>query len=174
MNALRRTRKKTGLTQVQAARLIGVSRRTYQIYEEKGKINDMYDEVLARLKEKGLNEKGPTLLTIKSIKRTCSAIFAKHKEVRCAYLFGSYAREEATINSDVDLLVVSDTMGLKFYGLASELEEALGKSVDLLTHRQLENNEAFLVRFLEEGVRIYGQRSNKITSRVNSHSHQFD
>ena len=161
MNALRRTRKKTGLTQVQAARLIGVSRRTYQIYEEKGKINDMYDEVLARLKEKGLNEKGPTLLTIKSIKRTCSAIFAKHPQVQCAYLFGSYARDEATVDSDVDILIVAPELkGLDFAGLHHELRTALKKDVDLINHTTLLNSEKMLRDLLNKGVKIYGQRTS--------------
>ena len=161
MNALKRIRKKTGLTQVQAARLIGVSRRTYQIYEEKGKINDMYNEVLTSLKNKGLNEKWPALLTIKSIKATCSEIFAKYPQVQCAYLFGSYARDEATENSDVDLLIVAPQLkGFNFASLHHDLRAALKKDVDLVNHTTLLNSEKMLRDLMIQGVKIYGQRTS--------------
>lgn len=156
MNTLKEVRKKTGLTQVDAAKLIGVSRRTYQTYEEKGNINHVFDELLTRLKEMGINEKGPALLNVKFIKKVVNPVLANFKEVRCAFLFGSYARGEATIDSDVDILIVADTMGLRFYSLAAELEKVLGKRVDLLSHRQITDNEEFLARLLKEGIKIYG------------------
>ena len=156
METLKQVRKKTGLTQIQAAKLVGVCRRTYQTYEEEGRINDVYDEILNKLKEMGITDGNPSILNVKFIKDATRQVFAKYEEVRCALLFGSYARKEATIASDVDILIVAKPMGLKFYGLASELEKVLGKPVDLLTHRQLDNNEEFLARILEEGIRIYG------------------
>ena len=164
MDTLRELRKKIGLTQIDAAKICGVSRRTYQTYEEKGDINDVYDEIFAKLKEMGINEDGsPALLNIRLIKEMTNPIFAKYPTVRCAYLFGSYARGEATVKSDVDIVIVEkEIMGLKFYALAAELEEALGKSVDLLNCEQLSNNEEFLARVLTEGVKIYGPNTNKI------------
>lgn len=156
MNSLKALRKQIGITQVQAAKMCGVSRRTYQTYEEKGQINETYDELVNFLKENGINDKGPALLNIRYIKMMTSEIFANYKEVECAYLFGSYARCEATVKSDVDIIIVSKPMGLNFYGLAADLETSLGKTVDLLTHRQLKDNDEFLARILKEGVRIYG------------------
>ena len=158
METLKQVRKKTGLTQIQAAKLVGVSRRTYQTYEECGKLNDVYDEILKKLKDMGITDKGPALLNIKYIKEVSQKVFARYKKVRCAYLFGSYAREEATVKSDVDIVIVAPPMGLDFYGLAADLEEALGKTVDLLSYRQLSDNEEFLARILVEGVKIYGQK----------------
>lgn len=155
-NTLKKVRKKTGLTQIEAAKLIGVSRRTYQTYEEKGNINRVYDDILTRLEEMGISEKGPALLNVKYIKMMTSPIFAKYEEVRCAFLFGSYARNEATVKSDVDILIVAPTMGLKLFALAADLEMVLGKQVDLLTHRQITDNEEFLARLLKEGIKIYG------------------
>lgn len=58
------------------------------------------------------------------------------------YLFGSYARGEATAESDVDLLV--DLSGtqidslFKLGGLYSDLEEALGTGIDLVTVDSIE------------------------------------
>ena len=104
----------------------------------------------------GITDKGPALLNVRYIKQKTSEIFAKYSEVRCAYLFGSYARGEATTESDVDIiLVVEGTIGFEFAGIKGELEKVLGKDVDLVTPRQMKNSEEFLKRFLNEAIRIY-------------------
>lgn len=49
-------------------------------------------------------------------------------------LFGSYARNEATPDSDVDILVeFSQPVGLQFLELAAELEQLLHTPVDLVS-----------------------------------------
>lgn len=156
METLKDVRKKTGLTQVQAAKLIGVSRRTYQIYEEKGSINDVYGEILNKLKEMGITDKGPALLNVKLIKDASSKIFANYPQVQCAYLFGSYARGEATPLSDVDVLIVAPELeGFAFSGLHFELRQALNKDVDLVNHTTLLKSEKMLRDLLAQGVKIY-------------------
>jgi predicted nucleotidyltransferase len=53
-------------------------------------------------------------------------------------LFGSYARGEATADSDVDLLVTfSRPIGWEIVDLKDYLEERLGVAVDLVTPRAL-------------------------------------
>ena len=163
METLKQVRKSLHMTQVDAAKICGVSRRTYQTYEESIVKNDTADELLRLLKEMGITDKGPALLNVRYIKQKTSEIFAKYPEVRCAYLFGSYARGEARVDSDVDIVIVEkETMGLKFYGLAAELDECLGKEVDLHSHRELSDNDEFLARILTDGVKIYGPNLNKI------------
>ncbi len=50
------------------------------------------------------------------------------------WLFGSYARGDATEESDVDLLVrYKQGLGLKFVGFVCDLEDELGLHVDVLT-----------------------------------------
>ncbi|MCI9427375.1 MAG: nucleotidyltransferase [Eubacterium sp.] len=58
-----------------------------------------------------------------------------------AYLFGSYARGEATGNSDIDLRIDSDNIKSMFTlgALYEELTEALKKPVDLVTTNALEH-----------------------------------
>ena len=58
-----------------------------------------------------------------------------------AYLFGSYARGEATGNSDIDLRIDSDNIKSMFtlVALYEELTEALKKPVDLVTTNALEH-----------------------------------
>jgi predicted nucleotidyltransferase len=56
--------------------------------------------------------------------------------VKKAYLFGSVARNEATQESDIDILVELDhskPIGMKFFTYQSDLEELLHKKVDLVT-----------------------------------------
>jgi len=57
--------------------------------------------------------------------------------VKKAYLFGSYSRNEADENSDVDILVELDhstPIGMKFFTYADELETLLKKKVDLVSY----------------------------------------
>lgn len=53
-------------------------------------------------------------------------------------MFGSFTRNEAAENSDVDILVELDRpIGLEFVLLADGLEEILGVKVDLVTPNAL-------------------------------------
>ena len=55
-------------------------------------------------------------------------------------LFGSYARDEAGPDSDVDLLVdLARPRGFRFYSLAEDLSDILGRRVELLANDGLRN-----------------------------------
>ena len=57
-------------------------------------------------------------------------------KVRKMALFGSYARGEQRVDSDVDILVEIDpSIGLDFVTLAKRIEELLGVGVDLVSSR---------------------------------------
>ena len=73
--------------------------------------------------------------------------------VKTLYLFGSVARDEASDESDVDLLVEFDqTPSLfEFARLRRTLAEILGRPVDLVTRRALK--EQLRSRILAEAVR---------------------
>lgn len=75
----------------------------------------------------------PNVLKLSAIKRTLKEILGKH-QIKKIYLFGSYARGEATNESDVDILCdKGDISTLIEQGkLEEELEERLGKKVDLV------------------------------------------
>ena len=156
MNELKQKRKELGLTQEQVAKACGVSRRTYQTYEETDVKNKSYDELIQKLDEMGILDGSNFILNIRFIKYATKEIFVKYPEVKCAYLYGSYARGEATGKSDVDILVVCPPMGLDFYGMAMELKDVLRKDVDLQTHRQIVDSESMIENILKEGIKIYG------------------
>lgn len=79
------------------------------------------------------NDIHPGILTIKQIKDRMLPVLAKHN-IYEVYLFGSYARGEATKSSDVDIYCEQgDIKTLIDQGfLEDELVEALGKDVDLI------------------------------------------
>ncbi len=59
---------------------------------------------------------------------------ASRYPIRRMALFGSVARNEATPDSDVDILVeFSRPVGFQFFELAHELERILGRKVDLVS-----------------------------------------
>ena len=158
MNELRKKRKDLQITQLQAANSCGVSLRTYQTYEETAKMNATYNDLVKKLTDMGIMDGTNFVISVRFIKQVVRELFSKqYPEIECAYLFGSYARGEATGKSDVDIVVVlNQPMGLKFYGIASDLEERLSKKVDLLTYEQIVNNAPMLKDILVEGIKIYG------------------
>lgn len=77
-------------------------------------------------------------LQSQAILRKVSEYFST-QPVQRVWLFGSFARGEATSDSDIDLLIVpSGTVGLfKLSGMMLDLQELLGIRVDLITEKGL-------------------------------------
>ncbi len=92
--------------------------------------------------------------TIEEIKSIVAPIAAVHSVERI-YLFGSYARGEATPSSDIDLRVDKGHLkGLIALGaLYADLEDVLGKKLDLLTTGSLD--QQFLQHISGEEILIY-------------------
>lgn len=78
-------------------------------------------------------------------------------DVSEAYLFGSFARGEQTPDSDIDLrLVCGDIMTLgTLYELSHELEEELGRKVDIVTNPPERMRPAFRESIEQDEVCIY-------------------
>lgn len=74
------------------------------------------------------------VFTLEQIKQIVTPIAKKH-DVRKLSIFGSYARNEADADSDVDLFVDAPNLDTLFLllGLRADLEDALGKEIDLVT-----------------------------------------
>ena len=78
-------------------------------------------------------------MTTSMMTKTIAEYF-KTQPVLKAWLFGSYSRGEQTKDSDVDIIVLLDKsrpIGLKFFGMWSDLEELLGRKVDLVSEGTL-------------------------------------
>lgn len=157
MTELKQKRLKSGLTQEEAARRIGISRRSYISYEneEARTATPKYRFLLAEMNEMTRLDENHGILTLDEIRKTCHEIL-KDYSVQYCYLFGSYAKGKASPDSDVDLLISSDVTGLRFYELAETLREALHKKTDLLNVNQLSGNAELLNEVLKDGIKIYG------------------
>jgi len=69
-------------------------------------------------------------------------------------LFGSYARGEATVDSDVDILLdKGEIRGLRVLDFQDELSECLGKPVDVVTTAGA--SERFLNKIRQDEVVLY-------------------
>ena len=80
-----------------------------------------------------------------------------HYDVRQAYLFGSFARGDQTPDSDIDLrLACGDSMTFgTLYELSLELEEKLGRKVDIVTNPPEHMRQAFRKSIEQDEVCIY-------------------
>tara|TARA_Y100000310_G_scaffold229774_2_gene232206 strand:+ start:181 stop:468 length:288 start_codon:yes stop_codon:yes gene_type:complete len=81
-------------------------------------------------------------------------VLKKHG-IKKAGIFGSYATGEATKGSDVDILVETTPAtpkGFGFVGIALELEDSLGRKVDVITYKNI--YPRLKQRILEEEVQI--------------------
>ncbi len=96
------------------------------------------------------------MLNIESIRDELSPVFKKY-DVNSAILFGSYAKNNARDNSDIDILVDSGLKGLAFFGLLEDVVSALGKPVDLIDVTQVDPNSVVMNEINQTGVMIYGR-----------------
>lgn len=94
------------------------------------------------------------MLQIEEIRKSVAKLAKKYGAQR-VYLFGSYARGDATEQSDVDLRIDKGSIigGIALAGLCLDLEEDLGKSVDLVTTGGLD--ERFLRAIRSEERLMY-------------------
>jgi len=74
------------------------------------------------------------IYTIDEIKSMIADVVSEY-EVEKVYLFGSYARQEATSKSDIDLYIptLPDSMGIKYFGMLERLKEITQKDIDIIT-----------------------------------------
>ena len=75
------------------------------------------------------------IYTFEQIKSITKPIFEKYN-IKKAYLFGSYAREEAKTDSDIDIMIVKENSKiitlLNLVEFEEELKQVLNKEVDVV------------------------------------------
>ena len=154
---LKELRINKNLTQKEAAILIGVSLRSYKDYENNPQKaeNYKYESMIKIIEEYNKIDEEHRILELNDVKKIVSKILDKYN-VKSCYIFGSYAKNNATGKSDVDLLIDSDITGLNYFVLVEELRDELHKKIDLLRLNDLENNE-LLKEIIRDGIKIYGK-----------------
>lgn len=98
------------------------------------------------------------IYSIDEIKNIIAPI-AKQHSVQRVFLFGSYARGDATSTSDIDLCIDSSNLKSLFAlgGFYADLEDALNKSIDIVTESSLKYNTDiyFLDNLRKDRLLIY-------------------
>lgn len=143
------------LTQEEAAKLIGISRRSYLDYENNPDKQNGYKYVAycELLNKYNYVDEDVGIVSLDYIKEKILPVLAKHNINYC-YLFGSYARNEARGNSDIDLLVDTDITGLDYFVLIDEIRIATKKKVDLLRLKDISSDNPISLEILKNGIRI--------------------
>ncbi len=89
---------------------------------------------------------------IEKIKPRIIKILKKNK-IKKAGIFGSFVKGKLKKNSDIDILIEpAKGMGLEFVGVKLELEDELGRKVDLVTYKGI--HPLIKRKILEEEIRI--------------------
>jgi predicted nucleotidyltransferase len=95
-----------------------------------------------------------SVFTIAELQAALIPIFSRYG-IRKAVLFGSYAKQNATARSDIDLLVDSGLRGLRFVGLMEEIHRAVGKDVDIFDVSHIEKDSLIDREIRSSGVTVY-------------------
>ena len=94
------------------------------------------------------------ILSVDEIRKSVAPICQRYGVSR-AYLFGSYSRNEATENSDVDIRIEKGRLRGLFAlsGFRLDIVEALQKEVDVVS--QLPDTQEFLDNLKRDEVLLY-------------------
>ena len=93
--------------------------------------------------------------TISDIERMILPILRKYSAEQ-AILFGSYARDEATPESDIDLMVIGGKAfePTDIFCIADELFNASGKNVDVYEKKEIDEDSDLYRSIMSDGVTL--------------------
>lgn len=96
------------------------------------------------------------IYTLEEIKEILTNLL-KNMPVYNVTLFGSYAKNKADKNSDIDLVIdTKETlMGFKLYSLITKIEEAFNKQVDAFEKTEIIENSKIDKEIKKTGVVVY-------------------
>lgn len=92
------------------------------------------------------------IYNIEDIKEIVKPIFNEYK-VNHVLLFGSYARNEASLISDIDLCIINPRIkSLKLFSLKGDLQKALSKDIDIFQISSIETDSPIYNNIFSEGI----------------------
>lgn len=157
---LKEVRKQFGISQLDAANIVGIPLRTYVRYESESDYGDKLKRqmIINTIIDACEITETKGLLTIEQIKYKLANLFDKEYPglIDFCILFGSYAKGYAKETSDVDLYVSCSLTGLDFVGLIERIRQTLCKKVDLIRSSELNNNIQLTNEIMKDGIKIYG------------------
>ena len=97
------------------------------------------------------------IYTIEKIKAILSPVFHEIPLAK-AILFGSYARKEATHESDIDIYIDSNGKlnDWDFYEFCDKLTEKTDKKMDVIEKIDIDPSSSLYKTIQAEGITIYG------------------
>lgn len=95
------------------------------------------------------------VLTIADIKRIVKPLADKY-HISEVYIFGSYARNESTLNSDIDFLVFGgqDFKLTSIFAFAEELRMLFKKEIDVFEINEVNKDSSFYETIMKERVKV--------------------
>lgn len=146
------------------AKLLGVDYKTMQvrymvdrIYQDVKDADFAYESMVVATKRLALEGKGTLKNDSRDVIFSKIKEYLKHKPISKAWLFGSFARNEESFDSDIDLLLrLKDTSNLDLFdliGISNDLEEILHRNVDVVQEETL--SKSLLPQVDEEKILIY-------------------
>lgn len=96
------------------------------------------------------------IYSIKDIKILLKEVL-QNTDVQKAILFGSYAKNTPTKNSDIDILIDSNgkISGLKFFAIIDMIREKFDKDVDVLEISEIDKDSKIEREIKKTGVVVY-------------------
>jgi len=96
------------------------------------------------------------IYTLEDIKEMLREVLI-HTEVEKAILFGSYAKNEPTEQSDIDILIDSDgkIRGLKYFAMIDMIKQKFNKEVDIIDKTEIDKNSKIEKEIERTGIVIY-------------------
>lgn len=96
------------------------------------------------------------IYTLEDIREMLEEVL-KHTEVEKAILFGSYAKNEPTEHSDIDILIDSNgkIRGLKYFAIIDMIRQKFDKDVDIIEKTEIDKNSKIEKEIERTGIVIY-------------------
>ena len=94
-------------------------------------------------------------LSLSEVKAVVKELLKRY-HAEYALLFGSYARGDATPDSDIDIIIVcgKDFVPRNIFALAEDLREMTGRNADVFEMREVNTGTPFYESVMKEGIRI--------------------
>ncbi len=94
--------------------------------------------------------------TVSELRECLSPLFST-LPVYKAVLFGSYAKGNATNQSDVDIVIDShgELVNINFYGVLEDITQLLKKEIDLFEVSEIDSSSPIYQQISTEGIILY-------------------
>ncbi|MCH3909027.1 MAG: helix-turn-helix domain-containing protein [Bacilli bacterium] len=149
-----------GLTQKEAANLVGVSLRTYQNHEygKASKNGCVEKEIIEKLDNSACSVKNEYAHSLEHLSQIITKVAGRHSnnEVSVIYLFDPSIEDKANKRAKVGLLFTGSLQGLDLIGFEGELSGALHKNVELIKIDDAVKNQGNISKIIADGIKVFG------------------